>query len=82
MKVQKAVKELGLEVEEKKISDEGVWDEVMAKGGKHQVPFLVDDERGVAMYDSSDIVKYLCHEHGGDVEAFDHHVDHSVCPVH
>ncbi len=28
-------------------------------GGKTQVPFLVDSEKGVQMYESSDIMKYL-----------------------
>lgn len=33
-------------------------------GGKEQVPFLVDQERGVMMYESDDIVAYL-EEHYG-----------------
>ena len=33
-------------------------------GGKAQVPFLVDTERDVCMYESDDIVKYL-NEHYG-----------------
>ena len=28
-------------------------------GGKTQVPFLVDPEKGVQMYESSDIIAYL-----------------------
>ncbi len=81
MKVQKAVEKLGIAVAEKKISDQGVWDEVVRLGGKHQVPFLVDEERGTSLYDSSAIVRYLCEHYDGDAESFDHHVDHSVCPV-
>lgn len=28
-------------------------------GGKQQVPFLVDESRGVSMYESDDIIAYL-----------------------
>lgn len=34
-------------------------DEVVEKGGRSQVPFLVDEEVGVQMYESADIVEYL-----------------------
>ncbi|MEN9920554.1 MAG: hypothetical protein RL538_447 [Candidatus Parcubacteria bacterium] len=33
--------------------------ELMEKGGKDQTPFLVDSERGVSMYESSDIIDHL-----------------------
>jgi glutathione S-transferase len=33
--------------------------ELMAKGGQMQVPFLVDSEQGVSMYEASDIIDYL-----------------------
>ena len=39
----------------------------MEKGGKRQVPFLVDDERGVSMYESADIIAYV-KEHYSTVE--------------
>jgi len=34
-------------------------DELMELGGKRQVPFLVDQDRQIQMYESDDIVKYL-----------------------
>ena len=35
-------------------------EEVLIKiGGKRQVPFLVDKEHGVEMYESGDIIEYL-----------------------
>lgn len=37
--------------------------ELLEIGGKSQVPFLVDTDRGESMYESSDIVDYL-REHG------------------
>jgi glutathione S-transferase len=33
--------------------------ELMELGGKGQVPFLVDPEKGVRMYESDDIIEYL-----------------------
>lgn len=32
---------------------------VIEEGGKRQVPYLVDDKEGVAMYESDDIIEYL-----------------------
>jgi glutathione S-transferase len=39
--------------------------ELMALGGKHQVPFLVDAPRGVKLYESDDIIAYITEKHGG-----------------
>ncbi len=39
-------------------SDEALA-ELLEKGGEKQVPFLVDSETGVSMYESSDIIDYL-----------------------
>jgi len=61
------VEELGIEVEQKNIADEAVATELVEKGGKRQVPYLVDSEKGVEMYESSDINDYL-DEHYGKTE--------------
>ena len=63
-KVKNAVVELGIEdqVEERNIADDGVVDELLEKGGQQMVPFLVDADKEVSMYESDDIVAYL-HEH-------------------
>ncbi len=53
------VDELGIEIDEQNIADEGVIDALIAHGGKQQVPYLVDAECNVAMYESADIVEYL-----------------------
>ena len=34
-------------------------EELMRLGGKTQVPFLVDPEKGVTMYESDDIIDHL-----------------------
>lgn len=40
-------------------ADEAIAEELIAAGGKRQVPYLVDDEKGVSMYESDDIITYL-----------------------
>ncbi|MSU74292.1 hypothetical protein EXS57_00760 [Candidatus Kaiserbacteria bacterium] len=52
-------KELGISFEEKNIADDAVAAELIARGGKRQVPYLVDSERTVEMYESADIDRYL-----------------------
>jgi glutathione S-transferase len=39
-------------------------EQVRARGGKAQFPYLVDPNTGVAMYESDDIVRYLAAEYG------------------
>lgn len=51
--------ELGITFDEKNIADDAVAEELIAHGGKRQVPYLVDAERGVEMYESGDIIEYL-----------------------
>lgn len=58
------VDELGLEVVYKNKDEDGVVDELVARGGKSQYPYLVDDERQVEMYESDDIVQYLREHYG------------------
>ena len=59
MKVLDTVEDLGISVEEKNIANDAVAAELVARGGKRQVPYLVDDENDVEMYESADIVAYL-----------------------
>lgn len=54
-----AIDEMGVTVERKNIADPAVEAELIAHGGKRQVPYLIDTSRNVAMYESDDIVKYL-----------------------
>jgi glutathione S-transferase len=51
---------LNVELELKDVSeDETAMKELMEKGGEKQVPFLVDSEKDVTMYESSDIIEYM-----------------------
>ncbi|OGG60268.1 hypothetical protein A3C89_00705 [Candidatus Kaiserbacteria bacterium RIFCSPHIGHO2_02_FULL_50_50] len=63
-KVLMAAEELGLSFEEKNIADDAVAEELIALGGTRQVPYLVDSDRSVAMYESDDIVEYLRAHYG------------------
>lgn len=58
-KVLDVARELGLPMEEKSIDDPAIAAELALRGGKRQVPYLVDSERGVEMYESEDIAAYL-----------------------
>ena len=59
IKVLQFAEENGITFDLKNIADDTVAAELVQRGGKRQVPYLVDDERGVEMYESDDIVKYL-----------------------
>jgi len=51
--------ELGLSFDLKNIADDAVAAELLERDGKRQVPYIVDSERGVEMYESGDISAYL-----------------------
>ncbi len=59
IKVLNTGKELGIVFEEKNIADDLGAAELIARGGKRQVPYLVDTERNIEMYESGDINAYL-----------------------
>jgi len=51
---------LGVEFDLKDISESDAFaDELVEKGGKRQVPFLIDTEKDVSMYESGDIIDYI-----------------------
>ena len=58
-KVLSAAGKLGITVHERNIADEENLKELMEKGGKRQVPFLIDTDANISIYESDDIVKYL-----------------------
>jgi glutaredoxin 3 len=58
------LEELGLEYEEKNVADPGIAEELIARGGKRQMPYLVDSEAGVEMYESADICDHLEAQYG------------------
>ena len=58
-KVKTRIEELAIPYTEKGIDLEENLGELLEKGGKRQVPYLIDDEHGVSMYESDSIVSYL-----------------------
>ena len=63
-KVRIVAEELGVVFEERNIANTGVADELRLRGGKCQVPYLLDEKNGVGMYESSAIVDYLQKTYG------------------
>jgi len=61
------VETMGIKLNLKDISIDSVAvDELIKRGGKRQVPYLVDEDRNVEMYESLDIIAYL-QEHYKDM---------------
>lgn len=51
--------ELGLEFKIKNVADQAIATELVTRGGKLQMPYLVDGDAAVEMYESDDIIAYL-----------------------
>ncbi|XP_051139355.1 uncharacterized protein LOC127257092 isoform X2 [Andrographis paniculata] len=67
-RVREAITELDLSVEIFPCPKGSIRHRPMLKtlGGREQFPFLVDPNTGTVMYESSDIVKYLFQQYGGN----------------
>jgi len=67
MKVLAKAEELGVTFNLRDISsDPQAASELLEKGGKQQVPFLVDADNNVSMYESDDIIAYITQRHGAE----------------
>ncbi|MEK7628769.1 MAG: glutathione S-transferase N-terminal domain-containing protein [Patescibacteria group bacterium] len=55
--------QFGIILDIKDIADPHHDADLVARGGMHQVPFLVDEAKGIEMYESVDIVAYLTKEY-------------------
>lgn len=76
------VDRLSLEVTLHDVSaDSALADELIAKGGKMQVPYLIDDAADTALYESDDIVNYLQKQYGQPVTSTRPriHISDSTC---
>lgn len=58
-KVLAAARELGVGLEVRDIGEQTHAQELVRRGGKQQVPYLVDRKRGAELYESEDIIAYL-----------------------
>lgn len=77
------VNELGITVNEKNISDENNVRELIEKGGKRQVPYLIDGECSASMYESDKIINYLNRKFNagpGDRSTSKDGAGENVCP--
>lgn len=60
-----AAEKIGLELKLLNInSNPAIADELVARGGKRQVPYLVDENNGIEMYESTDIIEHLKKHYG------------------
>ena len=58
-KVMNYLDEKGIKYNKIDISDKVAEVALIQLGGKRQVPFLVDKDRNIQMYESDDIIEYL-----------------------
>lgn len=58
-KVMKFMDERGIKANRIDISEKKNEESLIQLGGKRQVPFIVDKDRNIQMYESSDIIEYL-----------------------
>ena len=59
---------LGVEFDLKDIEDDAIAAELVEKGGKRQVPYLVDTDKDIAMYESNDIIDYIRDNYAGEAK--------------
>ena len=60
-----AAEALGVTFELRDVSaDQTQLEALIAHGGKRQVPYLIDEARDVAMYESDKIIAYLSEQYG------------------
>lgn len=52
-------KENGITLDVRNIVACGIMDEMLARGGKMQVPYLYDEETETGLYESGEIMQYL-----------------------
>ena len=58
-KVMKFLDEQHMKYNKIDISNKESEETLIRMGGKRQVPFIVDNERNIQMYESDDIIEYL-----------------------
>jgi len=58
-KVMKYMDENGMQYNKIDIANKASEESLIQIGGKRQVPFMVDKDRNIQMYESSDIIEYV-----------------------
>lgn len=59
LKVMKFLDEKNVKYNKVDIANKASEEALIKLGGKRQVPFLVDNDRNVQMYESNDIIEYI-----------------------
>ncbi len=54
--------QLGLQYEVRDVDLAEYLKELLEKGGKQQVPYYIDTDKGIGLYESKDIVKFVVEE--------------------
>ncbi len=67
LKVLEVAEELELDLDKRDVTDPKIAEELMERGGKAQEPYLIDSDRDVEMYESTDIINYLKANYGQQV---------------
>ena len=82
-RVMAVIDRLDIEVELKDISENNDFaEELIARGGKRQVPYLVDTDKSIEMYESDDIVSHLQSNYGQSTATSTKprvHISNSTC---
>ena len=58
-KIQKLLDKKSMSYEVKNVANQYNYNQLMEKGGLDQVPFLVDTDNNVRIYNSADIIDYI-----------------------
>ena len=58
-KVMQFLEDKSIEYNKIDIEDKTAEDTLIRIGGKRQVPFMVDKDRNIQMYESNDIIEYI-----------------------
>ena len=64
VKTMKVAHELNIPLDLRDVHTPEMLEELVRVGGKKQFPYMVDTERGVAMYESDDIMQYFSMHYG------------------
>lgn len=59
IKTVEVAQELGVPLLLKDVHQPGVSEELIARGGKKQMPYMIDDAHDISMYESDAIREYL-----------------------
>ena len=64
-RVRDALRDMHLMLKELNITESEEYEkQLLEKGGKRETPYLFDEEKGIGIYESEDIVRYLRETYG------------------